>query len=270
MTGIAALFAVGPLVAVPVGLGLLPAADGPTISVALRRLAVGGGVAAVLALWLPAGVAAAALAIPWLLVGFVIAAGTARELQTSRRATSGGGAAAAACLVISGAFLVQDRAGLWWPPSLDPVIVRLTAVHFTYAGFVLLLAGTLAAGAGLRLAAAGTLAAAVGIPLTAAGFVGVAPLGLPGALLVAAGGLAIGSGTLAVAGRARPGRRLLRVAGLSLLISMPLAAGYAVTTAMGLPWLDIPGMAAVHGTINVAGFAIPAMLGWQQRTSVRA
>jgi len=266
MTAIATLFAAGTLVAVPIGLGLMPAAGGPILPLALRRLAVASGAGAVVALWLPVGAAAVALAIPWFLTALVVGTGTLGKALRSRRPAAAGAAAAAAALVVAGAFLVQDRAGLWWPPDLDPQIVRLTAVHFTFAGFVLLLAGTLAAGAGSRLAAAGTIAAAAGIPMTAAGFVGVALVGSPGALLVAGGGFAVGLGTLGLARRARPGRRLLRIAGISLVVSMPLAAGYAIGSVTGIAWLDIPAMAAIHGTINVAGFAIPAMLGWQVRT----
>jgi hypothetical protein len=52
--------------------------------------------------------------------------------------------------------------------------------------------------------------------------------------------------------------------GAALLVTMPLAAGYATGTAFGIPFLDVPAMAAVHGTLNVLGFAIPSMIGWSE------
>ena len=43
---------------------------------------------------------------------------------------------------------------------------------------------------------------------------------------------------------------------------MPLAALFASGTAFAIPVLDVPVMAAVHGSLNVVGFAIPTMAGW--------
>ena len=41
---------------------------------------------------------------------------------------------------------------------------------------------------------------------------------------------------------------------------MPLAIVYATGAWLGATWLDIPAMASVHGTLNVAGFAVPAAI----------
>ena len=78
-----------------------------------------------------------------------------------------------------------------------------------------------------------------------------------GALLVAGGGLGIGVGLVRAAGLGQTpwSRRLTLVAGVSLLISMPLAIVYATGTWLGASWLDITAMASLHGTLNVAGFA---------------
>jgi hypothetical protein len=45
---------------------------------------------------------------------------------------------------------------------------------------------------------------------------------------------------------------------------MPLAAAYATGTTFGIAFLDVPAMAAIHGGLNVLGFAIPATLGWSR------
>ena len=227
--------------------------------------------AAVGALALPRGPWAAAVALPWLVV--TVAAGAAALTTVARRARFGGAAPIAhvgvlialGFLAVGAAALVLDRGALR-PFGFAPTIVLLTAVHFHVAGFVLTLAGSLVAGArpgaGSRLALG---ALVLGTPLTALGFFAIPAASWIGALLVAAAGIAIGRGEI-LASRAgvRGGRRarLVAVGGASLFVSMPLAAGYATGAALGLPFLDIPAMAAVHGTLNVIGFAIPSMIGW--------
>jgi len=269
MDAVALLFGLGPIVVVPVGVRLLgPGAVGP--SRRARPVALATGILAAAALVLPTGAVAAALVIPWATVTTILALAAARRLVASRQPVELAHLAAAGFLTVAATFLVQDRLGTWWPPHLDPVIVRLTATHFTFAGFAMVLAGALAASNGASAATVGVALAIAGIPLTAASFVGLTPAALPGALLVAGGGLAIAVGTLRVARAPGPGRRLLRVAGASLLVSMPLAAGYAIGQASGWPWLDIRQMIAIHGTVNALGFAVPAMFGWAARLEAPA
>ena len=277
------LLALALAVAVPVGLrhaaGVVGAGpvDGTTEPIA------GALVAAIVALALPRGPWAAALAVPWLAT--TVAIGAAAIVRPGRAFAVGplmplvvrgpapdrsvavlslGIVVALGFLAVGAASLVLDRAAIR-PFGFATTIVLLTAVHFHVAGFVLTLAGALVArarpGAASRLAL-GTLV--VGTPLTALGFFGFPLVNWVGALLVAAAGLTIGLAEvgLARAGDASPSRRLIGVGGATLLVTMPLAAGYATGSAFGIALLDIPAMAAIHGTLNILGFAIPSMVGW--------
>jgi hypothetical protein len=240
--------------------GLVPAL-GLTIGVAIFALAI------------ERGPAAALLTLPWWLatVGLAIAAARnlVRELLAVRLATAPwrlGAAVATGFLAVGATWLVLDRAALQ-PFGFGRTIVLLTAVHFHVAGFVLTLTGSLAArrrpGVGVH---AAVVALVVGTPLTALGFFGLPQVSWLGAILVAAGGIGIGLATIAVARGAadRPASALLTVAGATLFVTMPLAAAYASGTTFGIAFLDIPAMAAIHGGLNVVGFAIPAMAGWHR------
>ena len=70
----------------------------------------------------------------------------------------------------------------------------------------------------------------------------------------------------------RPGRRPARpapaVAGVALLLSMPLAVVWATTSWLGIAFLSVPLMAATHGALNVVGFAVPAVFAWRKATVV--
>jgi hypothetical protein len=52
------------------------------------------------------------------------------------------------------------------------------------------------------------------------------------------------------------------IAGMSLLLSMPLAVIYATATFVGSAWPSIGWMAAVHGTLNAIGFALSMVVAW--------
>ncbi len=273
MSVVVALFLLAPLVVIPLGFRLLDIAVSgsrpPTLVLNVDLLAAG---ILVVAFLLPAGPLAAVLALPWLVVtaGTALAAGL-RLLQDPNRfrpnlrhATD----AAVAFLAIGAVFAVIDRLGAR-PLDLSPAIILLTAVHFHYAGFVLPLAGALAQrrrpSRWLEIALG---AVVVGIPITALGFIGVPFANWIGAMLTAFGGLGIGLTTVLIArillrGPAvGPAAGLALVAGVSLLISMPMAAIYATGTLLGTAWLDLDTMARVHGTPNALGFALPVMVAW--------
>lgn len=271
---ITALFLVGPLAVVPLGIRLVPPLGDTRADRMvgwMGRLALPAGLALALAFVRPAGPWNAGFAVPWVLVAGLGAAATGiaarsvvREGRILRPRPEYAVWVALAFLVVAAANALADRAGLR-PFGFSSTIVLLTAVHFTFAGFVLTLAGVLAHAA--RPTRASALAVAIlitGIPITAVGFFGVAPAAWLGAMLVAGGGLGIGLATIGVAGTLRtPATRvLLQVAGLSLLVSMPLAAVYATGVWLGIPWLDLPTMARTHGVLNVLGFAIPAIVAW--------
>lgn len=271
---IVGLFLVGPLLIVPLGMRLIPSlGDGlpDDIMRGVRRVALPAGLLLALAFALPTGPWAAALAVPWLLAAGLaaLAAGIAalRTIRQGRGRRPGPEYAvwaALAFLVVGAGNAVADRAGVQ-PFGFSPTIVLLTAVHFTFAGFALTLVGVLADLARPsrhHVWAFGALI--VGIPITAVGFLGIALAAWLGAMSVALGGFGIGLAVFRAAGVLRTGgaRALARLAGLTLLVSMPLAAVYAMGAWLGIAWLDLPTMARTHGFLNVVGFAIPAMVAW--------
>ena len=267
--------------AVPLGFGL--AAEEVTRvdrrpATAVAFVAVGP---AIVAYALPRGLVAAGLALPWLVAAAVVGVGALVRLVTwaksrSRRSESAtlGFAVAAGFLAVAAGWAVIDRLGVR-PFAFGTTIVLLTAVHFHVAGFVLTLAAVLAARARPTPISVGAVIGLIaGTPLTALGFFGLPAINWIGAMVVAISGIGVGLATVATSGAhacvgASPGRRwnqatrfLLRVAGATLFLTMPLAAAYATGTTFGIPFLDVPAMAAIHGGLNVVGFAIPAMLGW--------
>jgi YndJ-like protein len=215
-----------------------------------------------------AGPVAGILAVPWAAVAMITALG--RLAFAARRGlTRDGGAsigldAAAAFLVVGAVAAVLSRLGVR-PFGFGEPIVLLTAIHFHVAGFVLMI---VAVRAGERSWAARRVAVpmlVLGIPATAVGFLGAEGIGLAGSWVVAAGGLVVGAAHLETAfASAADDRWLAAVAGLSLSITMPLAASWATAVYAGVPFLSVGAMAATHGALNVVGFAIPAAWFWRK------
>lgn len=266
------LFGLALATAVPLGVGFASRVLGSTWARVEPRLAFAAAALALIALALPVGPIAVAIALPWLVLTVVLAGAGVLQLVAGlfdRRIRAEpwriGAAAATGFLAVGAAWLAIDRAGLR-PFDFDPTIVLLTAVHFHVAGFVLTLAATLATRTRPGIGSlAAVLVLVIGIPLTALGFFGLPLASWIGAVLVAGGGIGIGLTTIAIA-RGESGARnkvALTVAGATLFVTMPIAAAYATGTAFGIAFLDIPAMAAMHGGLNVFGFAIPAMVGWQ-------
>jgi hypothetical protein len=265
---IEALFVVALLGAVLPGLQLVPGTR-------VRGIAFNGAaIAAVLlaiAIAIQPGPAAGILAIPWLGVAGLLALSRVPGLWSRRRSISSladGLAADAACafLAVGAGWAVLSRLGLR-PMGFDDRIVLLTAVHFHVAGFVLVLVGELLRRrTRSRAVAVGLGGLMVGIPTTALGFLGVEGAALVGAWLVAIGGVVIAIGHLDAGmqpAAAGPRPRLATVAGVALLLSMPLAAGWATSSWLGVAFLSLPVMAATHGTLNVLGFAVPGVFAWR-------
>jgi hypothetical protein len=270
MNAVPILLAAVILVAIPLGLRRV---DGGRSDLAGRllgvagRLAVPGSTLAAVGLLAPAGPMTGLLVAPWLgVAGLGIAAAILRfaaDPERLRPNIAHAGEAALGFLGVGAIFLAADRLGVR-PFGFEASIVLLTAVHFHVAGFVLLVAGADAwRRRPSRWLEAGLGAVVVGVPVTALGFLGL-PLGnLAGALLVAGGGFIVGFGHLVAADRvAGPSRWLVRIAGLALLASTPLAAWFAIAAAAGAAGPDAAWMARVHGGFNVLGFAVPAMVGW--------
>lgn len=116
---IVAVFLVGPLIVVPLGLRLVPLAEDPTarrLSAVANVLSLPAGLGLATAFLLPAGIVAALLAIPWLTVAFV-AAGAA-SLDIVRRPApwwpdeAHAFAAARVFLLVGALFALTDRLGI--------------------------------------------------------------------------------------------------------------------------------------------------------------
>jgi hypothetical protein len=212
------------------------------------------------------GVAAALLTVPWLLVG--VACGLTGLADVLRR----GLRPAAVCF---GAALMFLPVGCVWlgisrlganPLGFSDDIVLLTAVHFHYAGFAALtmigMAGRFTEGLLYRLTAWGAI---TGIPSLALGITFSPNLECAAALLLVSSLLSAAGITIWVvlprAGN-RAAQALLAVSAASLMGAMGLAAAYALGKYSGRNWLEIPEMAALHGTGNAFGFALCGLLGW--------
>jgi hypothetical protein len=267
------LLALAFVTALPLGLGLVSELLSVFSRPAVTRCAWVAGAAAAIGLEVPRGSGlAGVLAIPWVaVVAIVAAAGFIGFVRAVRLREQGdllrrvGGGVAIAFVAVGCGWLAFDRLGVQ-PLGFSPTIVLLTATHFHVAGLVLTLAGALLAARGRRSAAVATAALTIGMPLTAAGFLGAPFVGWVGSILVASAGIAIGWGSIRQAGDELDAirRNLLRLAGATLFVTMPMAAAYASGTTFGIAFLDIPVMAAIHGSLNVVGFAIPAMLAWSR------
>ena len=282
MSAVVGLFLVTAIVAVPIGLGLIEDREHDSVAGAAGSfsalLVLPAAALLVASFVLPAGMAAGALTMPWLVVAGATALGRlsrfARDPERFRPSPELATDFGVAFLLAGAAFLAAQRLGValfGFPPTL----VLLAAVHYHVAGFVLVLAGTEAwRHRPSRWLAAAVAAVIVGIPVTALGFFGLPIVNWVGAMLVAGGGLGIAIAHLAAAttDNGAP-RALLAIAGLSLLVAMPLAIVFATALLLDIdgPGLDV--MARIHGGLNVVGFAVPATLGWallpRQATSTR-
>jgi hypothetical protein len=270
-----ALLLLAPLVLLPLGLRLAAAPTGSAGWDGLWRAAVLLQLpAAVLLGWAflgSPGLRAAALAIPWSATTALIALiGLVRArrhwaVPLSEFCIDAG----LVYLAIGGAWAVCDRLGVR-PLDFPDVIVLLTAVHFHYAGFVLPVLTGLALrqveGPTARLAGVGVIG---GVPLVAIGITAT-QRNLGPALECATAWVLASAGILTAwlyfriaLRRTRPPfvRALWVVSAFSLSASMVLAALYGVRFYVPVAGLDLPGMRALHGSVN-ALFAVAGLVGW--------
>ena len=291
------LLAAGPVVVAGLGLTVAERVLGDTtpapVQVARRAQPV-GALAAVVALLLPEGPGAAAVAALWLAVCLCATAG---GVALVGRVASGDAlaveivrwplalvtlATALGYLSVGGAWLVISRLGLH-PFDLSTDIVRLTAVHFHCAGFGM----SLLAATGLACAdwmasrvalSIGSVTAIVGPPIVATGFVTDSALAqVGGAVVVTVAAWSVGFGTFLLAtsnsqARVVPswergvaqwmGRILLVISSLSPLLPMLLAVQWALAQHVDVPALSVRDMANTHGVVNGIGFVIAGLAGW--------
>jgi hypothetical protein len=224
----------------------------------------------------PGGLAAAA-ALPWgVLTALMAATGFWRVRHGGLRRDLDGLCRDAALMfaVIGGAWTLLDRMGAR-PLGFDPMIVTLTAVHFHFAGLLLpLFAGLVQRELFFwRLAARAAVGVVLGVPAVAVGIT-VTQLGGGPSVEAAAGcglalaGMAVGTLHVRLAMDGKQSfatRALLVIAGASLFIAMVLAALYAMRAFVApFPWLGMPQMRLLHGTINALGFGLCGVLAWRR------
>jgi hypothetical protein len=208
----------------------------------------------------PTGPVAAAFALPWLIVALVgtaaaIAHGLSRlpSILQPRQLPALGTDVGLGFWGVAASFVIIDRLGL--DTGFSPVIVLLTATHFHFAGFGLLgLAGLLAASR--RWLRASVLGLIVGIPITASGFVLTSdPINAIGALVVGSSGIGVAIALLT--GRARGAAGWAsKVAGIALLVGMPMGMAWSLAILTGQTFLDLDTMIRTHGVLNAMAVLI--------------
>jgi hypothetical protein len=265
----AALLLLAPLVAIPLGLALLSPQGGTLWRVAVL-VQLPAALLLLAGLTLPPGPVAACFTLPWLAVTGLLALVGARRLLRHglRSAEELCVSAGLLYLVVGGGWTVLTALGAR-PLDFPAEIVRATAVHFHYAGFVLPVLAARAAGAQpIRLARVVAVGLIVGVPLVAMGItLSAFGVRLPEclaacALAVVASGFALVQLRVALSLGHPGGRLLLAGSSLALLAGMTLAALYAVGNYGGFGWLDIPLMLRTHGVLNAVGFALLGLLAW--------
>ncbi len=254
---------------------------------ALRTLQLPAALLLVIACALSPGIAALAAASGWIVVLLGLAFVGARRLLRH-----GGPSLPDLCralgmvyAAVGALWLAADRVGLR-PLGFDEAIVLLTAVHFHYAGLLLPIVAGLALEARRRAGREGPLdamtgwAVIAGVPGVAVGIT-VAQLGMGraveavAAIVMACGGAGVAwlqlrlalrveaNGPVAETGRRLWARCLWVMSSSSLLAGMALAALYGLRFFFQpWPWLDVPWMRALHGSINALGFASTSVIGW--------
>lgn len=176
-------------------------------------------------------------------------------------------------LAMGGVWTFLDRSGirLW---GFDQVIALLTAVHFHYAGFLLLVVTGWAARELEPSKTAGItcVAVVIGVPLTALGILAAhfkwdARWEAFAATFMAVSGWLVAYQHLRLAtGRtdaARPVRALWTICSAALFFSMALAVLYALRSFVQIPVLNISNMRAIHGSLNAVGFGLCGVAAWR-------
>ena len=229
-----------------------------------------GGLAFGISYLLPTGYMAGGLALVWLLCTLLLAWNQIHHYRQRKREdkTSYAGLAAFLYLPVGAAWALADRLGLQ-PMGFQSTIVLLTAVHFHFAGFLLLVAGhrilTLPSN---TYKVSWDLLLVLGVPLVALGITlsqweGPAWMETLSATVMAIGGLGVAALHLNTSRQIQSTlvRWAWRVGALCLSIGMCLAIAYGWRPFFSLDFLSIPWMYAVHGTLNFLGVGL-LVIGW--------
>ena len=173
-------------------------------------------------------------------------------------------------LLIGAIWLIADRLD-FQPLGFDPTIVLLTVAHFHFAGYMLLIITSWICDKDPSkfinwtswLVAIGVPMVAIGITATQLGF--SQWIETFSVIIMASGGGIIGLKHIIIIGwkgRSKSYGKLWMIGGFALMMGMVLAFLYGIREILYIPFLTIPWMYAVHGTLNAIGFALPVVLGW--------
>lgn len=176
-------------------------------------------------------------------------------------------------LAVGGVWLFASRAGLPLAGFHEPV-VTFTAAHFHFAGFAapIIIGGTgrLVAPARPRLRLYATVVVCAGVPLTAIGIATNHTVERISAVVLASGMLAASAMLIGFASRrawprSRVAAALFVVSGGSLLLTMALAATFALTSSAGrgsslAGAIPLQTMIDLHGGGNAFGFALSGLV----------
>ena len=227
------------------------------------------------AFWLPVGKWALLCALPWALVLGVMAVDGIIRIRRHGFAPLGPLCRDVGLLYASvgGLCLLAERAG-WEPLGLTSATLAHQAVHFHYFGFVLPVVAGLAQSRRPEcpISAISTWLVILGVPLVAitslvTKFGGTEVFQSLATWLLVAGGCGVAWQHLMLVIEEKKVHPLARglwlVAGVSLAGGMLLAGLHASRLVLPpLPWLDLPWMLALHGTLNALGFSLAAVLAW--------
>lgn len=284
------LLVLGPAVGIPLGLslswhGVMARRDQRWLRAAVRAQPV-FALFAVASVLFPAGARAALVSAPWTLycacvglLGAVRAWARFRASPSILRDPRFALDAALLYLPVGGLWNTLARAGSR-PLGFEDAIVRLTAVHFHFAGWVApLFAARVAiamrddprASEGERRLSLVALWITVLGPGLVGGAITVSQVSstrvveLVSAVILALTLLVLGVLTVRVSWRAtrsRLARVMLSASSAMLVLTMALAVSYAWARVSGALWPSIPFMARWHGTANALGYAGLGLLGW--------
>jgi hypothetical protein len=254
------LFLLAAWAVVPLGLRFLP--DSAALRVA-RRVWPLAALSATASFFLPKGIWAAALALPWLALNGLVALGGLLRLKDSFR----GGLpelfilAAMMFPPVGGVHLVASRYDYPLGGFPEPIIL-LTAIHFHYTAFAAPILAGLAARSGGILARIGGIGVVGGTPLLAMGFLFSAHLKIAAVGVLCASVITLAVAQFGVPLPSRRARALLLVSSLAVIAGMILAAVYEHGYYTGRTWISIPRMAQTHGLLNGIGFCLCGLLAY--------
>ena len=228
-------------------------------------------------LWTP-GVGAALWSLPWTLVAALACLeGLARIARRGLLPLGELCLDAGLVFLLVGALWASASLARLRPLGFTDDVGLLTGNHFHFAGFVVpVVAGLCARALPGRVSTMTALGVLAGVPLVATGITvtqlkGPTWIEAVAALVMAASGAGVAWLHLRLAARPgpAPARCLWATAGACLVLGMLLAALYGARFWTGsdnwpdFPYLTIPWMRLLHGTLNALGFGLAATLGWR-------